>query len=219
MSLSNEEKKYRLTKKYITLENGLHLYQIKALRDFGDVRKGQLGGYVQCEDNLAHDGECWIYDEAKVYDNARVEKDAKLFDQVMVHANAIVSDRVRIYHHVNIDEHAHIYDYTVLYDHVCIKSYATLNCHTHITKNAIIKDYHDFYTGYLDSRHASLHRKPITIYYTPKKEVRVVYKHKTYNLQGFIDEVRNVLGYISYAEDFRPQLVNARRRMYFKDII
>ena len=40
------------------------LYRIRALRDFGGVKEGDLGGYVQSESNLSHDGDCWIYDDA-----------------------------------------------------------------------------------------------------------------------------------------------------------
>lgn len=219
MHLLNENKKYRLTKRSITLNNGLILYRIKALKDFGDVRKGQLGGYVQSEANLSQNGECWIYDKATIYDDAKLKDNVKIFDNVKVHAYATVGDNAHIYHDVDITEHACIYDYTTLCDQVCVMSNAILNCHTYINTNAIIKDNHDYYSGYIDSRHKVLNRTPITIFYTPKREVRVVYKEITYNLQGFIDEVRKTLGYISYAEDFRPQLVNARRRMYFKDII
>lgn len=214
-----ENKKYRLTKKSITLEHGLTLYQIKALKDFNNVKKGQLGGYIQAEDNLSQSGECWIYDNAMVYDKAKLKDNAKIFDNVIVHGNAIVCDNAQIFNEVKIMDNACIYDYTTLYDQVCVKSHAILNCHAYINTNAIIKDTHDFYTGYLDSRHDELNRKPITVYYTPKQEVRVVFNETTYNIQGFIDEVRKTYGYISYAEDFRPQLVNARRRMYFKDII
>jgi hypothetical protein len=39
--------KYKLIKQKDT-----HLYRIEALKDFGDVKKGDLGGYVQSEDNL-----------------------------------------------------------------------------------------------------------------------------------------------------------------------
>ena len=42
------------------------LCRIKALKDFGDVKAGDLGGYIEDYKNLSHDGNCWIYDNAKV---------------------------------------------------------------------------------------------------------------------------------------------------------
>ena len=44
------------------------LYRVKALKDFSNVKKGDIGGYVECESNLSHNGKCWIYDNAVVYD-------------------------------------------------------------------------------------------------------------------------------------------------------
>lgn len=49
------EKKYKLTDEI--LEVGGHvLHRIKALRDFGNVKKGDIGGWIECEDNLSHCG-------------------------------------------------------------------------------------------------------------------------------------------------------------------
>ena len=56
------------------------MHCIIALRDFGEVKKGDLGGFIEKESNLAHDWNCWIYNdavvrgEAKVHGNAEVEK-------------------------------------------------------------------------------------------------------------------------------------------------
>ncbi|MDE5977041.1 MAG: hypothetical protein K2G70_01045 [Turicibacter sp.] len=34
------------------------LYRIRALRDFGDVKQGDVGGYIEKEENLSHEGYC-----------------------------------------------------------------------------------------------------------------------------------------------------------------
>ena len=58
-------KKYSLTK--TTKEwCGTTLFQIKAEKDFGDVSKGDLGGYIEKEDNLSQHGNAWIYGNARV---------------------------------------------------------------------------------------------------------------------------------------------------------
>lgn len=70
--------KYELTDETIEF-GGRTLYRIKALKDFGGVKTGDLGGYVESEDNLSHEGMCWIYDDAKVYDNVRIANNAIVF--------------------------------------------------------------------------------------------------------------------------------------------
>lgn len=68
------------------------IYRIRALKDFSDVKVGDLGGYVQTEKNLSHEGNCWIYDKAKAFEDAVIKDNAKIYDLVKVGDNAIVSD-------------------------------------------------------------------------------------------------------------------------------
>lgn len=67
-----KEKGTETMKKYELLTNdtinlaGRTLYRIKALRDFGNVKKGDLGGYVEKEENLSHNGSAWVYGAAEL---------------------------------------------------------------------------------------------------------------------------------------------------------
>ena len=76
--------------KYELLKNeplycGTHtLYKIKALKDFADVKKGDVGGYVEYESNLSQEGDCWIYDEAVVAGKSIVKEDATVRDSAVV---------------------------------------------------------------------------------------------------------------------------------------
>ena len=47
-------------------------FRIRALRDFGYVKTGDIGGFVESERNLSQDGDCWVSGNAQVYGNARV---------------------------------------------------------------------------------------------------------------------------------------------------
>lgn len=58
-------KKYKLTKETINY-CGTTLYRIEALKNFSNVKKGDKGGFVQSKDNLSDEGDCWIYNDAKV---------------------------------------------------------------------------------------------------------------------------------------------------------
>lgn len=64
-------KKYELTSD--TIQQGeIALYRIRALRDFGDVKTGGLGGYLENEQNLSHLGNAWVSDNARVFGDAQV---------------------------------------------------------------------------------------------------------------------------------------------------
>ena len=90
-------KKYELTAEFIE-QWGKKLFRIKALISFGSVEAGELGGYVEKEDNLAQDGDAWVYgnarvcDDAWVYGNARVCDDAWVYGNAEVYGNAWVCD-------------------------------------------------------------------------------------------------------------------------------
>ena len=64
-------KKFELTTESITFL-GRTLFRIKALISFGNVKAGELGGYIEKEGNLSHEGNAWVCGDAWVYDNARV---------------------------------------------------------------------------------------------------------------------------------------------------
>ena len=90
------EKKYKLTNETINI-NGATLYRIEALKNFSDVKKGDKGGFVQSENNLSNNGDCWIYDEAIVYGNAQVSDDAIVSDNAEVYENAEIYDFAKVY--------------------------------------------------------------------------------------------------------------------------
>ena len=63
------------------------LFQIEALCDFGDVKKGELGGWIEKEENLDQEGDAWVSGNARVYGDALVSGNA------WVYGNALVSGR------------------------------------------------------------------------------------------------------------------------------
>ena len=72
-------KKFELTTESITFL-GRTLFRIKALISFGNVKAGELGGYIEKEGNLSHEGDAWVYDNARVYGDARVCGNAWVYD-------------------------------------------------------------------------------------------------------------------------------------------
>ena len=86
-----KNKKYELLKDDAITYFGRTLYRIKATTDFGDVKKGHLGGYIEKVENLSHDGNAWVYCNAEVSGNAKVYGNARVSDDACVSGNAWVS--------------------------------------------------------------------------------------------------------------------------------
>ena len=73
------KKKYKLTEE--TKEwCGHTLHRIEALKDFGDVKAGDKGGWIEKEENLSHQGDAWVYGSAWVYGDACVSDSARVSD-------------------------------------------------------------------------------------------------------------------------------------------
>ena len=98
-------KKYKLTDETINL-NGATLYRIEALKDFGEIKKGDKGGFIESENNLAHEGDAWVSDNAHVYG------DACVFNNAHVYGNAFVSGYAQVYGDAFVYGNAWLYDNT-----------------------------------------------------------------------------------------------------------
>ena len=48
------------------------LHRIKAVVEFGLVKVGDLGGWIEKEENLSHEGKAWVWGNAEVWGNAKV---------------------------------------------------------------------------------------------------------------------------------------------------
>ena len=65
---------------YSLIDTQVHmLYQIRALKDFLNVKEGDFGGWVESESNLSQQGTCWIYPGVNVYHNAYVEGNGVIY--------------------------------------------------------------------------------------------------------------------------------------------
>ena len=80
-------KKYELTgecKVYF----GVTLRRIKSLIDFSDVKKGELGGFIEKEENLSHENNAWVYGNAEVSGDAWVSGNAWVSGDAWVYGDA-----------------------------------------------------------------------------------------------------------------------------------
>ena len=90
-------KKFELTDEFITNAFGNKLFRIKALVDFGTIKAGELGGFVEKEENLSSDDNAWVYGDARVYGNAWVSGNARVSGDALVSGDARVSGNALVY--------------------------------------------------------------------------------------------------------------------------
>lgn len=125
------DKKYKLTDEYI-VHYGIKLFRIEALKDFRNVRKGDKGGFVENENNLSHDEDCWISGDAKVFGDASVYENAKIF------GNASVYGYAKVYGNANIYENAEIYGTAIVHCNSFVFGYANVFDDSEVHGNAIV---------------------------------------------------------------------------------
>ena len=85
------KKKYELVLEASTNYAGHKLFRVRALRSFGNVKEGEVGGYIEKEENLSHSGNSWVAGNAMVLENARVIMDAKVGGNSFISGNTEVS--------------------------------------------------------------------------------------------------------------------------------
>ena len=108
-------KKFELTAEFVTNIFGNKLFRIKALMAFGDVKEGELGGYVEKEENLDHDGDAWVSGNAQVSGDARVYGDAWVSGNARVYGNAEVYGDARVYGNAWVSGDAQVYGNAEVY--------------------------------------------------------------------------------------------------------
>lgn len=108
--------KFELTEDVIIFD-GKRLRRVRALRSFGSIQEGEVGGWVEKEENLSDEGWAWISDDAMVMGNARVQDDAKVFGYAKINGNAIIQGDAYV------------------------SDYAVVNCNAVVTDNAYIRDH------------------------------------------------------------------------------
>lgn len=143
-------------KKYQLLENDFinykstKLYRIKSLIDFSTIKAGELGGYIESEDNLSHEGNCWVADDAKVYQNARVFENAKVTHAARLAGNCKVYGYSRVYGYASVRDNANIHGNarvtgsSLIFHNADVSGDITVRGNTWIGKNAILNKIGDY---------------------------------------------------------------------------
>ena len=118
---------YKKTWKYILILDNTYYcknyYRLKAIKDFSNVKKGDLGGYVDGYHNLSQKGKCWVYDEATISDSARVSSNAK------IQKNAHVSGKAKVFGKAIVTGNAYVCGDALVFGKSYVGGYETV-CET-----------------------------------------------------------------------------------------
>ena len=145
---TESEKKYELTdiRQSVSI-SGESLYRIKALKEFVNeatgvvIEKGQLGGFVQSENNLSHSGTCWVDESARVFNNARVTDDAYIGGESMANKNTVIKDSAIVTGAAWITQSAKISGNAYIRDMAFIKGEAEIGGTAEVTGHHTIGGY------------------------------------------------------------------------------
>ena len=142
-----------MNKKYILLNdetinhNGCTLYRIQAVRDFTNVKKGSLGGYIEKESNLSQNGNCWVYDSALVFNNAYVSDNASVLGNAQIYNNARVYGNAKVFGNAQVSDNAQVFDSACVFNNAFVSNNTRVYDNAYVYGNARVWDnawvYHD----------------------------------------------------------------------------
>lgn len=131
-----------------------HLRRIRAVRDIPEigVREGDIGGWVESERNLSHEGTCWVGDRAVVSSNAIVSGDAIVSGNALVADNArvngdarvtgkaIVSRNARVTGNARVSDSAQVTDDVMVYGDALVSGGAVVSGHASVPSDARVSE-------------------------------------------------------------------------------
>lgn len=138
-------KKFELTTESI-VKWGRTLYRIRALVAFGDVKAGELGGFLEKEENLSQDGDAWVGE------NAMALEDAWIFGNAVISGNAIISGHAWIFGDATVSENARVLGDTMIFGNATVRGNAAVFGNATLFGNAIVfKNSHYLVIGPMES--------------------------------------------------------------------
>jgi len=200
-----------MEKKYKTEPEG-DMLRIIALKDFSDVKKGDKGGLIAAERNLSQEGDCWVYENAKVggyygypevSENAKICGNAKVTGFVQVYGNAVISDNAIV------SESAEVYGNAVVCGNAWVHGAVKVYGNAHIEGNArIYGDVEVFGTVKLWSCW-SLYSTPMTTSIKNNKDYVILGEKKEFYI--YSSKIENITNITSTARDYIKNIQTIRQ--------
>ncbi|MFX4303029.1 hypothetical protein ACOJUR_12355 [Alicyclobacillus tolerans] len=93
---------------------GRTLHRIVAVRDFGSVKKGTLGGWIEKEENLCHEADCWVADEACAFSDAYIRDQACIDGKACIDGEACIGGKAYIGGEACVGGEAYVGEYAYI---------------------------------------------------------------------------------------------------------
>ena len=113
---------------------GVTLNRIRATKDFGNIKKGDLGGWIQKYENLCSNA--WVFENAKVLENARVSGNARVSENAIVSGNAWVLEDASVFGNVRVFGCALLFENTKVSGGALVSGNAQLFGNSCVTGNS-----------------------------------------------------------------------------------
>ena len=187
------DKKFELTDETIMVEERT-LHRIRALIDIKGtfVRKGDLGGFLEKEENLSHEGNCWIYNNACVYADARVSGNAHIYGDALIYDNTHVSGNTWVFGNARVSGKAHVYG------NAWVSGNVTISDKYELSNNAYVKSADDIcYISSFGSKN-----RHTTFFRCKDNTIKVKCGCFSGTLDEFRDKVKETYGDNKYAKEY-----------------
>ncbi len=125
--------KYRLIPEDCKINYGRKLYRIEALKDFGVVKAGELGGYIEIETHLSDPVDASGSEHAEGIADPRICNNALISGNAIIYGNAIISNKA------TVGGNALIYGNALICDEACVYDKAYVYGNVLVCNNAIIR--------------------------------------------------------------------------------
>lgn len=130
-------KKYEITNESKKL-NGRTLYRIRAINSFGGIKAGELGGWIEKENNLSQIGDAWVDGNAIVSGGATVGENAWIRENARVDENAQVDGNVLVGNDAVVRGNAWVTDDAVVRGNAVVEGNVLVCGNTLVRGNAMV---------------------------------------------------------------------------------
>lgn len=115
------------------------LHRIRALRSFGDVKAGALGGWIEKERNLSHQKTAWVDDDAEVWGTSKVRDNARVLNKARVGNNAQIRDHAIVMNNACVFSNAIIQNFAIIENNALVGDDVEISGCTRVSHNAQIQ--------------------------------------------------------------------------------
>ena len=184
-------KKYELTEETKVI-GGKTLFRIRALRSFGGIKAGDLGGFIENERNLSHEGNAWVGDNAKVGGDAWVGDNARVGGYAWVDGYAWVGGNAKVGGDAWVGGNAWVED------NAQVGGYAKVGGDTRFNGNGLINSNDD----YLCEKGLGSHNRSASFFKCKDGHIHVLCGCFSGNLDEFENKVKEEHGNSKYSKEY-----------------